>query len=234
MKITVYHGSYTAIDEIDLSKAVAHKDFGRGFYVTKFRPQAETWAEIIGRKHKTAGVVTEFEYNGSSAFTREVCKVKEFDGYSEEWLDFVVMNRDENTPEPAHDYDIVEGPVADDRVQHKIVNYLAGEISKADFLEDLKWHEQTHQICFCTVQSLQMIHRPGSRIVGDGDLERHISNIGEPLLERLMLDTGMDEVKATDAFYTSETFARLADESTGLHLRPWEEIYDMIRAELKI
>ncbi|MDR1155240.1 MAG: DUF3990 domain-containing protein [Bacteroidales bacterium] len=28
----------------------------------------------------------------------------------EEWLDFVVMNRNRNLPVPAHDYDIVEGP----------------------------------------------------------------------------------------------------------------------------
>ncbi len=27
----VYHGSYTAIDEIDLSKAEENRDFGRGF-----------------------------------------------------------------------------------------------------------------------------------------------------------------------------------------------------------
>jgi hypothetical protein len=33
----VYHGSYTKIVEIDLSKAQANKDFGRGFYVTKFK-----------------------------------------------------------------------------------------------------------------------------------------------------------------------------------------------------
>jgi hypothetical protein len=110
----VYHGSYTAIDEIDLSKAAANRDFGRGFYVTKFRRQAETWARYIGRNHKTEGVVSEFEYISTSAFARSVCKMKQFDGYGEEWLDFVVMNRDESNPDPAHDYDIVEGPVSDE------------------------------------------------------------------------------------------------------------------------
>jgi len=37
----VYHGSYTEIVEIDLSQATPNKDFGRGFYVTKIREQAE-------------------------------------------------------------------------------------------------------------------------------------------------------------------------------------------------
>jgi hypothetical protein len=38
----VYHGSYTEITEINLSKGQVNKDFGRGFYVTKFRDHAET------------------------------------------------------------------------------------------------------------------------------------------------------------------------------------------------
>ena len=35
----VYHGSYTAISVIDLSKCEKQKDFGQGFYVTRFRKQ---------------------------------------------------------------------------------------------------------------------------------------------------------------------------------------------------
>ena len=37
----VFHGSYTEIESIDLSKCQANKDFGKGFYVTKFLKQAE-------------------------------------------------------------------------------------------------------------------------------------------------------------------------------------------------
>jgi hypothetical protein len=47
----VYHGSYTKIDKIDLSKSQLNRDFGQGFYVTKFRKHAESWAEIIGGKY---------------------------------------------------------------------------------------------------------------------------------------------------------------------------------------
>jgi len=50
----VYHGSYTEITEVDLSKCEKNKDFGQGFYVTKNRKHAEestelhkkTWQEI--------------------------------------------------------------------------------------------------------------------------------------------------------------------------------------------
>jgi len=33
----VFHGGYTKIDKIDLSKCEIGKDFGQGFYVTKIR-----------------------------------------------------------------------------------------------------------------------------------------------------------------------------------------------------
>ncbi|MDR1119798.1 MAG: DUF3990 domain-containing protein [Dysgonamonadaceae bacterium] len=45
----VYHGSYTAISLIDLSKCEKYKDFGQGFYVTRYRRQAEEWAGKIGQ-----------------------------------------------------------------------------------------------------------------------------------------------------------------------------------------
>jgi hypothetical protein len=36
----VFHGSYMEIDTIDFSKCDLNRDFGRAFYVTKFREQA--------------------------------------------------------------------------------------------------------------------------------------------------------------------------------------------------
>jgi hypothetical protein len=88
----VYHGSYTAIEEIDLERCEVGKDFGRGFYVTKLREQAETWAIRKGKKNRTDGVVTDFE------FDENICRmmklnVLRFEDYNEEWLDFVVLNR---------------------------------------------------------------------------------------------------------------------------------------------
>jgi len=39
----VFHGSYTKIHKIDLSKGHLNRDFGQGFYVTKFRKHAEIY-----------------------------------------------------------------------------------------------------------------------------------------------------------------------------------------------
>jgi len=219
----VYHGSYTKIDKIDLSRCIPNKDFGQGFYVTKFRHHAEGWAKIIGQRHNTQGVVTEFLFY-DSPFTERLCKVKHFDRYNEEWLDFVVRGRD--PMEPMHDFDIVEGPVADDKVQFRIFDFLAGKVSKPDFLEELKYHEETHQICFCTLKSLLTLKAVGETPTSE------IAHIDDAILEKLMLDNGIDELQATDLFFNSKTFTQLAEDGSELRKKPWQEIYEMLKREL--
>ena len=221
----VYHGSHIKIEKIDLSLCRPHRDFGQGFYVTKFLRHAENWSINISRRYKKAqAVVTEFEYC-ENAFTQSICKIKHFESYNEEWLDFVVMNRNKNNPIPIHDYDIVEGPVADDKIQNRIDIYLEGKISKSDFLEELKYHEETHQICFCTLNSLQTLDYAYKTP------RRYITDISEPLIEKLMLDQNIDEIKAIDIFYASKTYTQLADETTELYKKSWQEIYKMLKLE---
>jgi hypothetical protein len=222
----VYHGSYVGIKQIDLSRGEPHRDFGQGFYVTKFREHADNWAKRKSR-YKHDGFVTEFEFYYSALVTRN-CKIKQFETYDEEWLDFVVLNRNEKNPVPAHDYDIVEGPVADDKVQNRIDYYLEGEISKAVFLEELKWHEETHQICFCTVASLVFLkHVDYLKQVS------RLSHVGEPLIEKLVTDLGLDEQTAADKFFSSRVFSKLADTETKLYEAGWEAIYLLLLDELK-
>jgi CRISPR/Cas system-associated endonuclease/helicase Cas3 len=48
----VYHGSDTLVSVIDLQKCKPNRDFGRGFYVTKLRSQAESMAERVTKYSK--------------------------------------------------------------------------------------------------------------------------------------------------------------------------------------
>jgi len=221
----VYHGSYTVIEDIDLSKSIPNKDFGKGFYVTKYRQHAESWARVIGRKHKTEGFVTEFVYYDTE-FTERLCKVKHFEAYDEEWLDFVVENR--NPLGGTHDFDIVEGPVADDKVQNRISLYLDGTITKTDFIEELKWHENTHQICFCTLKSLLTLQQADRKYIS------LLSHIGEPIVEKLVTDFNLDEQTATDKFFSSNVFSKLSDGEIKLYEKGWGEIYKMLLSELNL
>jgi hypothetical protein len=44
----------------------------------------------------------------------------------------------------------------------------------------------------------------------------------------------MEEECATDVFFTSATFTRLADKNTELYKQQWQEIYTMLKKELEI
>ena len=221
----VFHGGCTEIREIDLSKGRSNLDFGKGFYVTNIRSQAEYWADRMGKFHNVDGVVSEFEFY-ERAFTDKMYKVLRFDGYNEEWLDFVVLNRDPITEEQRHDYDIVEGPVANDDVNDRIVDYLEGLVSKADFLTELSFHKPTHQICFCTPRALQMI--------APIDRKYHINvkHISKPIIENLINEQSIDKYDASDMFYNSKTFSQLSDKTTEFYKKQWTEIYDMLKDEL--
>lgn len=222
----VFHGSYTEIEAVDLSKCQSNKDFGKGFYVTKFRKQAEEWAEIIGKVNGTTGVVTEFSFY-ERAFTEESLKVLRFDKYNDEWFDFIILNRDLESLEQKHDYDIIEGPVADDKVQRRINRFLEGEITRADFFEQLtKYPEPSHQICFCTVNSLRMLKKVNYKSI------IKIEDISELVVEKLVIDFGFDEETAIDTFFSSNTFSKLTDSSTELYKKTWQKIYEILKNEL--
>jgi hypothetical protein len=150
-----------------------------------------------------------------------------FDGYTEEWFDFIILNRTNRKDGQAHDYDFVEGPIADDKATRRMYDYLDGIISKAKFLEELKFHEPTHQICLCTVKSLQLIRKRNRIKISK------IEDISEEIILRLVLDEKMEEKAATDLFYKSATCNSLSDTQTNLYLKPWAEIYEMLKKELK-
>lgn len=224
----VYHGSFIEIVEIDLSKCEIGKDFGQGFYVTNIKEQAQFWAKRKGLENDTQGFVTEFEFN-ENAFLHFKLKTLRFDDYNEHWLDFVTKNRDITQKHPTHNYDIVEGPVADDKIATRIKKYVNGAISKQQFLEDLRFIKPTHQICFCTGRSLQML----DFVEKEKNIEHKIAAIAEPTIEQLVLDFNFDAETATDIFFTSAIFIKLANENTAFYKKPWQEIYQLLKNELK-
>ena len=115
----------------------------------------------------------------------------------------------------------MEGPVANDKVQNKLQYYIRGDISKSDFLRDLTYHEETHQICFCTLASLQTLKYV------DINLTKYIEQTGENILNALVRDKKIDVNSASELFYSSKIFRDIADKDTELYKRDWEDIYKM-------
>jgi len=221
----VYHGSDTRIEEIDLQKSRDYLDFGKGFYLTLIRKHAHQRALNIAERNKTNPVVTVFDYHELYP-ERQGMNVKKFPAVSSEWVNFVVMNRDEDIKQPAHDYDIVEGPIADDWVTSQIKNYQKGKITLKQLLKRIEHRELTHQICFCTLESLFALEQ-----IGYDDIF-NTEEITNAIIEALMLDYNMDEKTAMDKFYLTDLYACLADKDTELHTKPWTEIYEMLKQEL--
>ena len=222
----VYHGSYTEVSVIDLSKCELGRDFGRGFYVTKLREQAEFWAKRKGRVNNSDSVVSEYTFY-ENAYEHYNLNVLRFEGYNEKWLDFVVANRSPDAT--AHNYDIVEGPVANDDIAQRIFVYLNGKISKKDFLEELKFkYQPSHQIAFCTMLSLQML----KWVNKSTDLSS--LDIDDIIIQTLIKKNNLSEKDAIDIYFSSNTYKQLTDETTNLADKPWEEIFELLKQELKI
>ena len=232
----LYHGGLYEIIEIDLSKAKPNKDFGKGFYTTNIREQAEIWAEILAetqsrkdKNYKQKGFVSCFNL-AASVFSDDDYKVLRFSGYTEEWFDFVVENRNTNEIYK-HDFDIVEGPVADDKIVSEINNYLRNPSleEKQKFLKELsKYPLPSHQICFCTENALRSIQRVDLKPLS------RMERIGVVIVNDLMVRHNFTIEDAVETFATSKTFVNLSDESTGLYDKPASEICNMLKKELGI
>ncbi|MDR1923164.1 MAG: DUF3990 domain-containing protein [Planctomycetaceae bacterium] len=221
----VFHGSDVRIEKIDLAKSGEFKDFGRGFYVTNIPKHAHKRALAIAAEHGTKPVVTEFEYIEAYPVTMNMT-IKRFDTVSEEWVKFVIMNRDRNLRHPAHACDIVEGPIADDWVTAQIERYQKGKIAVGLLIERLTFREQTHQICFCTPESLWALE-----FVED-DARFDIEDIGNAIVEALAVDRNMDEQKAFHVLLNSKTYEQLANSDTKMYTCSWTDIYSMLIQEI--
>jgi len=152
----LYHGSNMCIEEIDLDKSRPNKDFGRAFYLSADEEQAREMAMF---KVLTGGgnvCVTAFEFNEQDI---NMLKIKRFDGYTEEWAEFVYNNRDEKQ-DFQHDFDLVYGPIANDTVGVQIRDLRERKISLTEFLKNLHYYKGiTFQYAFCTPLAISKLKK---------------------------------------------------------------------------
>ena len=153
----LYHGSTVDITRIDLSRSRPNKDFGRGFYLSADKQKALRMAQFKALTEGGQPVLNTYEFD-ERAMTDERLRVLTFDGYSRQWADFIFLNRNNPVERPAHDYDIVYGPIANDRVGVQIGKYEAGDITLDQFLENLKYMRGvTFQYYFGTERAIAQL-----------------------------------------------------------------------------
>lgn len=84
-----------------------------------------------------------------------------FEEYNKEWASFIFKHRDDSIRPPyMHDYDIVYGPIADDRVGMQIRNFRLGYIDIDEFIRRLKYMKGiTYQWAFCTDWAIKKLKK---------------------------------------------------------------------------
>lgn len=139
----LYHGSKVVVDKPLVSYGRDNLDFGKGFYTTNLKEQAEKWIRrfiLLGSK----GIINIYDYNETEAKSK--FKFKSFPEYNEEWLDFILACR--GGSKIYQDYDIIEGGIANDKVFNTVELFFQNLIDKKTALSRLQYEKPNNQICF--------------------------------------------------------------------------------------
>ena len=128
-------------------------DYGEGFYTTTSEKQSKEWVERrMFEKHATHGYINVYEFDDK--------KIQEFRSLifsepDEDWAEFVMANRTKKGF--THNYDIVYGPVANDRVYLQFGLYESGAIGVDTLINELKTYKLVDQYLFHTEKALESL-----------------------------------------------------------------------------
>lgn len=153
--VTIYHGGSDIITKPEIRVPNRTLDFGAGFYLTSSREQAENWVRrrFGNTEEAKRGYVNHYSFLMSEA--SKTLRIKVFDSANDEWLDFVMTNRKERNY--SHDYDVVVGPVANDRVYTAFALYESGTIGRDTLIQELKTYRLVDQYLFHTSAALEYL-----------------------------------------------------------------------------
>ena len=149
----IYHGSIEMVECPEITESNRTLDYGQGFYTTTSYEQAEAWVRRrMNEKRTSRGYVCAYELDESAL---QNLKTLIFEQSTEEWVDFVMKNRTQKGY--VHDFDIVYGPVANDRVYAAFALYEGGLINKQALIAELKAYKLVDQYLFHTEKALQTL-----------------------------------------------------------------------------
>lgn len=154
----LYHGSDVIVSAPKIFEAHRPLDFGDGFYLTSSKEQAQKWAKRVALRNNSAeSYVNIFEFDVERA-VKDLIMLR-FESATKEWLEFICGNRSGKGCD--RDYDIVIGPVADDKVYSVVVRFENGEYELEEALKRLKVEQLSDQILFHTENALRYLQFEG-------------------------------------------------------------------------
>jgi hypothetical protein len=147
----LYHGSNMDFDNVDLSKSKDRRDFGKGFYTTTIREQALQWGYNMLNRFGGEGIfLYELEFSPSGKL-----KSKQFHEISDEWFDFILSNR--ISAGLQHDYDFVQGPVANDKTILTITGFIDGILTREEAMRRLRYSKTNDQVSLHTEKAVSFL-----------------------------------------------------------------------------
>lgn len=147
----VYHGSLEIVTCPEIRIPNRTLDYGTGFYTTTSLEQATMWVKRKMQERKAPeGFVNSYSFSLIDGLF-----FLQFNTPTEEWLDFVMRNRTDRNYQ--HSYDMVYGPVANDKVYAAFALYEGGLLTKQNLIEELKTYTLVDQYLLHTEKSLQCL-----------------------------------------------------------------------------
>lgn len=164
----LYHGSNIVIDSINLAMCRPYKDFGKGFYLTDIKEQAEKMAIRVSKIYGGSPIVNTFEIQDDFREIDDI-KVKNFGlETTEEWAKFIMNNRNRLFTNEKdilcnkdNKYDIVIGPVADDNMALLFRQYENEIIDFETLLKGMIYKKTSSQYSFHTEKSIKLLRKVG-------------------------------------------------------------------------
>lgn len=156
-KIIVYHGGSQEIKQPNFDHSRLDIDFGRGFYLTRSDYLAKKWA-----CRRSQSVLNTYKLNC------EGLSIKKF-SLDEEWLEYVCDNRSLRPNHRYDDYDVLIGPIADDKLFSAIELYESGFISAENAVKVMTAVDYGTQLTIKTQQGLKALNFVGSKVLSKAE-----------------------------------------------------------------
>lgn len=148
----LYHGSIDIVENPEIRIPSRTLDYGSGFYTTTSFRQAENWVRRKLNANTLVGYVNVYEFDETLMNSLNAML---FESPTEEWVDFVMNNR--TNKDFYHDFDIVYGPVANDKVYAAFALYEGGIIDKQNLISELKAYKLVDQYLFHTDKAVKTL-----------------------------------------------------------------------------
>ncbi len=149
----LYHGSTVIVRNPSLRPGRLNADFGKGFYTTSNLEQAVRWANIKKERENTGkGIVSVYEFD-ESLLSDPLLSIRNFNGADVDWLLFVTDCR-KSRP---HNYDLVLGPVANDKVFTTVNLFESGVLNAEAAILQLKTYKTYDQLSFHTDKTIRSL-----------------------------------------------------------------------------